>query len=254
MSTPFDEDVTMQIKGSVALVTGGASGIGKATVIALARRGASVVVVDRDEDGARHTIGLAGGSTDVVFQPCDVTNGEQLAAAFDAAVERFGRIDVVADIAGIGDGDLFVDDPGDWRRVIDVDLTAVIDGTRLVVLAMRRSGHGGVVVNLASLIGLYPMAAAPVYSAAKAGVVSFTRALEHLAQEWGIRVNAICPELVDKALALATGEEVMAELRASQSVLTPDEVANCVVALVDDDSRSGAIMQITKADGVSYVD
>jgi 15-hydroxyprostaglandin dehydrogenase (NAD) len=244
----------MEIQGSVALVTGGASGIGKATVVALAGRGASVVVVDRDEDGARHTIDLAGGSTDVVFQRCDVTNGEQLKAAFDAAVERFGRIDVVANIAGIGDGDLFADDPGDWRRVIDIDLTAVIDGTRLAVLAMRRSGHGGVVVNLASLIGLYPMAAAPVYSAAKAGVVSFTRALESLAEEWGIRVNAICPELVDTPLALAMGEDVMAELRASQRVLTPDDIATCVVALIDDDSRSGAIMQVTKADGVSFVD
>lgn len=244
----------MDIQGSVALVTGGASGIGKATVVALARRGAAVVVVDRDEDGARHTIGLTDGATDVVFQSCDVTNGEQLGAAFDGAVERFGRIDVVANIAGIGDGDLFADEPGDWRRVIDIDLTAVIDGTRLAVRAMRRSGQGGVIVNLASLIGLHPMAAAPVYSAAKAGVVSFTRALEPLAQDWGIRVNAICPELVDTPLALGMGEERMAELRASQSVLTPDEVANCVVALVDDDRRSGAIMQITKADGVSYVE
>jgi 15-hydroxyprostaglandin dehydrogenase (NAD) len=244
----------MEIQGSVALVTGGASGIGRATAVALARRGASVVIVDRDEDGARHTIGLAGRSTDVVFQRCDVTNREQLEAAFDSAVQRSGRIDIVANIAGVGDGDLFADDPGDWWRVIDIDLTAVIDGTRLAVLAMRRSGHGGVVVNLASLIGLHPMAAAPVYSAAKAGVVSFTRALENLAQEWGIRVNAICPELVDTPLALAMGEDVMADLRASQSVLTPDEVADCVIALVDDDTRSGAIMQITKTDGVSYAD
>jgi NAD(P)-dependent dehydrogenase (short-subunit alcohol dehydrogenase family) len=254
VSASIEEDETMKIQGSIALVTGGASGIGRATVLALAGSGASVVVVDRDEDGARHTIGLTGRSTDVVFQSCDVTDGEQLGAAFDAAVERFGRLDVVANIAGIGDGDLFGDDPGDWRRVIDIDLTAVIDGTRLAVSAMRRSGHGGVVVNLASLIGLYPMAAAPVYSAAKAGVVSFTRALESLAHDWGIRVNAICPELVDTPLALAMGEEVMAELRASQSVLTPDEIADCVVALIDDDSRSGAIMKVTKADGVSYVD
>ncbi|HSJ91072.1 MAG TPA: SDR family NAD(P)-dependent oxidoreductase [Ilumatobacter sp.] len=244
----------MEIQGSVALVTGGASGIGRATVLALASRGASVVVVDRDDAGAGRTVELAGGVTDVVFHSCDVTDGEELGRAFDAAVERFGRLDIVANIAGIGDGDLFADDPGDWRRVIDIDLTAVIDGTRLAVQAMRRSGRGGVVVNLASLIGLFPMAAAPVYSAAKAGVVSFTRALEHLAHESGIRVNAICPELVDTPLALGMGEEVMAELRASQSVLTPDEVADCVVALVKDDSRSGAIMQMTKADGVSYVD
>jgi len=150
--------------------------------------------------------------------------------------------------------DLFADDPGAWRRVIDIDLTAVIDGTRLAVRAMRRAGNGGVIVNLASLIGLYPMAAAPVYAAAKAGVVHFTRSLASLAGDCGIRVNAICPELVDTPLALAMGEEQMAALRASQSVLTPEEVAAWVVRLVEDDSRAGAIVQITKAEGGIYVE
>jgi 15-hydroxyprostaglandin dehydrogenase (NAD) len=244
----------MDIPGRVAFVTGGASGIGRATVVALAERGASVLFVDRDEDGARQTIARTGQPDRVVFRACDVTAGKDLAAAVDLAVEGLGRLDIAANIAGIGDGDLFADDPGDWRRVIDIDLTAVIDATRLAVRAMRSRGNGGVIVNLASLIGLYPMAAAPVYSAAKAGVVSFTRSLASLAGDPCIRVNAICPELVDTPLALAMGEEVMAELRASQSVLTPEEVAEWVVRLVEDDSRAGAILQITKAEGGTYVE
>jgi NAD(P)-dependent dehydrogenase (short-subunit alcohol dehydrogenase family) len=244
----------MDIEGRVAFITGGASGIGRATVVALAARGAQVVFIDRDEDGARQTIARSGQPGRVVFRAGDVTDGEDLAAAVGSAVERFGRLDIVANIAGIGDDDLFADDPGAWRRVIDIDLTAVIDGTRLAVRAMRRAGNGGVIVNLASLIGLYPMAAAPVYAAAKAGVVHFTRSLASLAGDCGIRVNAICPELVDTPLALAMGEERMAALRASQSVLTPEEVAAWVIRLVEDDSRAGAIVQITKAEGGIYVE
>lgn len=244
----------MDIPGRVAFVTGGASGIGRATVVALAERGASIVFIDRDEDGARQTIACTGQPESVLFRACDVTDGKDLAAAVDSVVERLGRLDIVANIAGIGDGDLFADDPGAWRRVIDIDLTALIDCTRLAVRAMRRGGNGGVIVNLASLIGLYPMAAAPVYAAAKAGVVNFTRSLGYLAGDSGIRVNAICPELVDTPLALAMGEEVMAGLRASQSVLTPEEIAEWVVRFVEDDSRAGAILQITMAEGGTYVE
>jgi NAD(P)-dependent dehydrogenase (short-subunit alcohol dehydrogenase family) len=94
---------------------------------------------------------------------------------------------------------------------------------------MRRGGNGRVIVNLASFVGLYPMAAAPVYSAAKAGVIGFSRSLAGLVGDSGIRVNAICPEPVDTPLgAKVMAEEEMAELRASQSVLTP--WASCVAA------------------------
>jgi NAD(P)-dependent dehydrogenase (short-subunit alcohol dehydrogenase family) len=229
-----------------------------ATVVALAERGGSVVFIDRDEDGARQTMVRTGDSDKVVFRACDVTDGKDLAAAVGWVMKRFGRLDIVANIAGVGDGDLFADDPGAWQRVIDIDLTALIDSTRLAVRAMRRAGNGGVIVNLASWAGLYPMAASPVYSAAKAGVVGFTRSLGGLAGEFGIRVNAVCPELVDTPLGLAMGAkvmagEVMAELRASQSVLTPEQVAEWVVCLVEDDSRAGAILQVTKAEGGTYV-
>jgi 15-hydroxyprostaglandin dehydrogenase (NAD) len=245
----------MEIAGRAALVTGGASGIGRATVVSLARRGASIVLVDLDEDGARQTITLTGRPESVTFQAADVTDGEAMAAAIDTAAARFGRLDIVANIAGIGEGDLFADDPGAWRRVIDIDLTALIDGTRLAVRAMRRGGHGGVIVNLASWLGLYPMADSPVYSAAKAGVVGFSRALAGLAGECGIRVNAICPELVDTPLgeAAVTGAE-MAQLRASRGVLTPEDVAEWVVRIVQDDSRAGAVLQLTKAEGGVYVE
>jgi 15-hydroxyprostaglandin dehydrogenase (NAD) len=139
-----------------------------------------------------------------------MTEGDIL--GHDSTIAWFGRLDIVANVAGVGDGDLFADDPGDWRRVIAIDLTAVVDSTRLAVREMPRAGTGGVIINLASLIGLYPMAAAAVYAAAKAGVVNFTRSLADLGIDSGIRVCAICPELVDTPLARGMGEDALNEL------------------------------------------
>lgn len=244
----------MHIDGRVALVTGGASGIGRATALALARRGASVAVVDRDDAGARATIEQARNPGRLCAIRCDVTDSADLAAAFAATLNRYGRLDIVANVAGIGHGDLFADEPGDWRQVIDIDLTAVIDGTRLAVREMRRTSTAGVIINLASLIALQPLVDSPVYSAAKAGVVGFTRALAALGERDRIRVHAVCPELVDTPLALALGEQTLAELRAAGQILSPDEVAAVIIDLIVDDHRAGAIVRLTRADGATIVE
>ena len=244
----------MEVKGKAAVVSGGASGIGRAAVLALIERGAKVVVADVDEDGGRLTVDMAGEEGGVaVFRRCDVTKTEDLDSAFDVAVERFGRLDVAFNNAGVGGDGLFADDPRDWKRVIEIDLIAVIDATRLAVREMRRAGNAGVIVNTASLIGLWPMPSAPVYAAAKAGVVNFSRSLGYLAEESSIRVNAICPELVDTPMALELGEEQLGELRRSGGILTPKDIAVGVVELIEDDSRFGEVMQITSSGGQEYV-
>lgn len=244
----------MKIEDKVAWVSGGGSGIGRATILALAKRGAKMVVVDIVEAAGRQTVDLAtekGGMA--VFVHCDVTKSEDLVGAFTGAVERFGRLDIVFNNAGISGEDLFAKDPGDWRRIIEIDLTAVIEATRLAVREMKRSGQGGAIINTASLIGLFPMASAPVYAAAKAGVVNFSRSLAYLAEEANIRVNTICPELVDTPMALALGEAQVAELRRTGGILRPEAIAAGVVELIEDDSRAGAVMQITVRDGRDYV-
>ncbi len=244
----------MEIQGKVAVVSGGASGIGQAAVLALVERGARVVVADLDEDGGRRTVETASEEGGVaLFRRCDVTKTEDLCSAFGLAVDRFGRLDIAFNNAGIGGEDLFADDPGDWKLVVDIDLTAVIDATRFAVREMRQAGNGGTIVNTASLIGLWPMPSAPVYAAAKAGVVNFSRSLGYLAEESGIRVNAICPELVDTPMALELGEEQLGELRRSGGILTPEDVAAGVVDLIEDDSRFGEVMQITSSGGQEYV-
>jgi 15-hydroxyprostaglandin dehydrogenase (NAD) len=243
----------MEIEGKVAVVSGGASGIGRAAVLALAELGAKVVVADVDEDGGRQTVEMAvakGGSA--AFRLCDVTKTEDLGSAFDSAVEHFGRFDIAFNNAGISGEDLFADDPGHWSRIIDIDLTAVIDATRLAVRKMGLAGNAGVIINTASLIGLWPMASAPVYAAAKAGVVNFSRSLAYLAEESNIRVNAICPEIVDTPMALGLGEEALEELRTAGGMLRPEDIAAGVVELIEDDSRFGAVMQVTLLGGREY--
>src|SRR5215218_9905116 len=219
----------MEIEGKVAVVSGGASGIGRAAVLALAERGAKVVVADVDEDGGRQTVEMAGAKGgSAAFRRCDVTKTEDLGSAFDWAVEHFGHVDIAFNNAGISGEDLFADEPGHWARIIDIDLTAVIDATRLAVRKMRLAGNAGVIINTASLIGLWPMASAPVYAAAKAGVVNFSRSLGYLA------------------------EEILEVLRTAGRILRPEDIAAGVVELIEDDSRFGAVMKVTVLGGREY--
>ena len=245
----------MTLEGKAAFVSGGGSGIGRAISIALADRGAGVVVADIDLEGTRLTVGevhARGGRA--VSQRCDVTSSADLKAAFDRAVAEFGRLDIVCNNAGIGgDNAWLTDETSDWRRVVDIDLVAVIDATRLAIRAF--GVDGGVIVNTSSLIGLYPMAAAPIYGTAKAGVIAFTRSLANLAEERNIRINAICPELVDTPLAeRGMGKEAMKELRESDSVLTSAQIAEVVVDVIMDKTRAGEVIQVTASDGAQWVE
>lgn len=244
----------MTIEGKVAVVSGGASGIGRATVVALVERGAKVIIADLDEDGARHTIDLVtaqGGAA--IFQRCDVTRSEDLRAAFDGAVDHFGRFDIAFNNAGIGEDDFFADDRGKWKRVVEIDLIAVIDATRLAVLKMGEMGNGGAIVNSGSMVGLWPMPMSPVYAAAKDGVVNSTRSLGYLAAESGIRVNTICPELVDTPMAAPMGEEVLIEARKTGGILKPEQIAAAVLQLIEDESRFGAVLTYVIGGEPEYV-
>ena len=136
----------MEIEGKAAVVSGGASGLGRAPVLALVERGVKAVVADVDEDGGHRTVNITGKKGGIaVFCRCDVTITEDLGCAFDLANERFGRLGSAFNNAGVSGEDLFADDPGDWKRVIVIDLTAVIDATRLAVREMRSAGRAGAI-------------------------------------------------------------------------------------------------------------
>ena len=245
----------MELTGKVAVVSGGGSGIGRATVLALIERGASVVVADIDIAGAEETVRMAASrGGEAAARRCDVTRSEDLAAAFTAATAEFGRFDIAFNNAGIGGEDLFSDVAGDWQRIVNIDLTAVIDATRIAVREMRRGGKPGVIINTASMGGLLPMPDSPVYAAAKAGVVNFSRSLGYLAADSNIRVNAICPSFVDTPLVRRSGEERMQEVgRLVGGILEPEDIAAGVIELIEDDSRFGSVMRVTIRGGRDFV-
>jgi NAD(P)-dependent dehydrogenase (short-subunit alcohol dehydrogenase family) len=232
----------MEIAGKVAVVTGAASGIGRATALALAREGASVVVADLDEAGGQETVGLIadeGGTA--LYVRCDVSEARSIEALFARAVEEFGGLDIVHNNAGIVCGwPLWPDiTPEQLNRIIAVNLGGPILGTRLALDHLRARG-GGVIVNTASLAAQYPLAEDPAYSATKSGVAMFTRACASLAAE-NIRVNAVLPGLVDTPLLGKTGrdgERAEWAVRAEPltGMLDPADIAAAVVDLVRDDT------------------
>ena len=247
-SSPIDP------KGKVALITGGGSGIGRATAIALAAEGASVVIADLNEHSGHETVRLIeDGDGKAAFVHVDVTKRDDLERMVSFAEETFGGVDIFHNNAGIGTpqprfpaASLEL-----WEKTLTVDLWAVIAAVQTVVPAMRRRG-GGVIVNTASLAGLIAHLPDPVYSAAKHGVVGLTRSLAFLKDEANVRVNCICPGVVDTPMVRGRPEEMTeAELKAraayvnTMPLIRPEEIAEAVLEFVHDDTLAGQAMAIT---------
>jgi NAD(P)-dependent dehydrogenase (short-subunit alcohol dehydrogenase family) len=179
------------LAGKVILVTGGASGLGRACVEAFAASGARVVMGDVDvELGAGAVSGLGG---DVTFAPCDVTSAADCASLVESALTNFGRLDGVMSNAGIGaNGNVETCDEAAWDRVIDVNLKGMFLIAKFAVPHLRAAG-GGAIVNTASVSGMWGEPDTVAYNASKGGVIALTRAMAmDLAQD-RIRVNALCP-------------------------------------------------------------
>lgn len=232
----------MRFKGKVAIVTGGAGSIGRATVLRLAQEGARVLIADLSPQGEQVTASLAAQGFDLAYRHVDVSDDAQVAAMVQDAVQRFGRLDVMianAGIAGTGSADTVA--LATWDLVIAVNLRSIMLCTRHSVPAMRATG-GGAIVNVASVMGVVGTRGAVPYGAAKGGVVNLTRcsALDHAPEN--IRINAICPGYLEDAVSL--GETTartrnMAELIAKHPLgrlARASEVATAIAFLASDDA------------------
>lgn len=233
---------TYDFSSKVALVTGGASGIGRACAAAFAAGGASVVIADYDEDEGRQTAEeLSADGAPVSFVAVDVSRPEQCEAMVRHAVEEHGGLHIAVNNAGIGGASAPTGEYGidDWKKVIDINLNGVFYGLRYEIPAMLESG-GGAIVNVASILGSVGFANAPAYVAAKHGVVGLTKnaAIEYATQN--IRVVSVGPgfiktPLLDKNLDEET-MKVIAGMHPVQRMGTPDEVANLITYLVSDEA------------------
>ena len=230
--------VPRPLDGKVGLVTGGASGIGRAVAVAMSEAGASTVVVADVADGAEtvSTIDATGGRGVAVH--ADVTDEDDCAAMIGAAVEAGGRLDIACNAAGAtGDGAPVAEyDLAAWRATIDLDLTGVFLSMRAELRPMIDQGAGAI-VNVSSGAGLVGFPGLPAYVAAKHGVVGLTKAgaWDHVGD--GVRVNAVCPgtvrtPMLEGYLALDPAHERQLSKSAPMRRLgRPEEVADAVVWL-----------------------
>jgi 3-oxoacyl-[acyl-carrier protein] reductase len=237
----------MDIAGKTAIVTGAASGIGRASAIALGREGARVVVADVDDRGGSETVdAIRASGGEATYVHADVSSPRSIEALFQAAIERYGAVDIVHNNAGIMTGDTpgWPDAPLDRiASVLAINAGGVLMGTRQAIQAMRSRG-GGVVVNTASIAGLAPLPNDPIYAATKAAVILFTQSCEGLAKTENVRVNAVLPGMVDTPILAKTGDGSrpaawLEPALASTSLLEPEEIASAVLDLVRDDGVAG---------------
>ncbi|MFN3521419.1 MAG: SDR family NAD(P)-dependent oxidoreductase [Phenylobacterium sp.] len=232
-----------------AIVTGGASGIGAATVRRLSAGGARVLICDLNAEAGAALAAETGAS----FRQVDVGDPTQIEAMVAGAEDAFGGLDILINNAGVGSfGETPDLAPETWRQVMAIDLDAVFHACRLAIPLMRRGG-GGAIVNTASISGLFGDYGFAAYNAAKAGVINYTRTLAIDHAKDGVRVNALCPGLIDTPLT--AGLKTIQGLEAHWTGLIPmgrpglpDEMA-AVICFLASDEASYMTGSIVVADG-----
>jgi NAD(P)-dependent dehydrogenase (short-subunit alcohol dehydrogenase family) len=234
-----------ELSDLVAVVTGGAAGIGAATVSLLVSRGATVAALDLSGEAPEGAVGFV----------CDVSDRASVDAAVAAVVAQFGRLDIVVNNAGIGaQGDVAANDDAEWARVLDVNVTGIARVSAAALPHLRKSPHA-VIVNTCSAVAYLGVKNRALYSASKGAVHAMTLAMAADHVQEGIRVNAVAPGTADTAwvarlLASAEDPEAAAEsLRVRQPLgrlVSADEVAHAIASLVSPAAASttGAVLRV----------
>ncbi|HSV21022.1 MAG TPA: SDR family NAD(P)-dependent oxidoreductase [Casimicrobiaceae bacterium] len=251
--------MAQRLAGRAALVTGAAAGIGAAIAQAFHDEGANVVIADRNEQGARETAARYGQAA--LALTLDVTREDEVQRAVAAALQRFGRIDILVNNAGIMRKAYVKDMPASmWDEVLAVNLKATFLCSKAVLPAMIDAARGGRIINIASIAGKLGEPTASAYSAAKWGVIGFTRSLALEVAQHDILVNAICPGPIATTLgkqgwqegAVVEGvglDKVMARVNARSPLRrlgTPEQVARMAAFIASDecDFTTGAAFNV----------
>lgn len=244
----------MEVKDRVAIVTGAGQGIGEATANCLAKEGASVVVVDvNPSTGEATASGIQDAGGQARFFQADVTRADEVRAMADQAMDAFGKIDILANVAGVQGmvADVVELPEDEWHRVLNTNITSVYLCSKYCIPHMERGG-GGAIVNVASMQSYFNMPGSSAYAASKGGIVSLTRCMALDFAHRNIRVNAVAPGYIDTPLlrgfARATGDEQGAIDQWSSRIpmgrlQTPDEVAQVILFLSS--ARASAVTGVT---------
>ncbi len=245
----------MKLDGKTAVVTGGASGIGRATVLALAAAGARVVCGDLDEAGGRAVAKEGGGA--VEYLPLDVADADSVSAFAEAVLERSGHADIVVNGAGWDRIEPFLDNAPDfWDRVVAINFLGPVRVARAFLPAMIEAG-GGKIVNVSSDAGRVGSLGETIYAGAKGGVIAFTKSLAREMARHRINVNCVCPGPTDTPLFAAQPEKMQQALTRAipfRRIARPEEVADAILffASARSDYVTGQVLSVSG--GLTMVD
>jgi len=223
----------MRLKDKVALVTGAGSGIGRAIAIEFAREGAKVLVAELDEaSGLAVADAISADGGEARFQRCDVAKEAEVQAAVQAAVDAFGRLDIMVNNAGVAQRD--------WDTTLAINLSGVYYGCKHAAEVMASQG-GGVIVNISSILGLVGIGMEDPYVAAKHGVVGLTRNFALAYAQRGVRVNCINPGFIETPMIrMVTENPALRQQFEAQTPMgrigRPEEIAKAALFLASDDS------------------
>ncbi|MFZ3383530.1 MAG: 3-oxoacyl-ACP reductase FabG [Candidatus Methanoperedens sp.] len=239
----------MRLENKVVIITGAGSGIGRETALLFAKEGAKVVVADVNEKGGEETVAQIKKNGEGFFVKLDVTNREQSVQMAKVTLEKYGRIDVLINNAGIVQ-DAFVSKMTEqqWDKVIDINLKGVFNCIQSVVETMMKQGSG-VIINTSSIVGLNGNVGQVNYSATKAGLIGMTKTLAKELGKKGIRVNAVAPGFIATPMTAGVPDkilEMMKEKTPLKRLGEPKDIANAYLYLASDEANfvNGAVLSV----------
>jgi len=235
---------SMRLPNKVAIVTGAASGIGRATATRFTEEGAKVVAVDWNEEGGRETVKtIRDRGSDAIFVHADVSQAADAQRMVAAAVKTYGSLHVLHNNAGVMVQGVVPElEEADWDRVLSINLKGTFLGSKYAIRQFRRQGTGGVIINTASVNAFYAEGGIAAYCASKGGLIQLTRAMAIDHSDEGIRVNCICPGWIETPMNASffasspDARERAGRLQAIGRVGQPEEVAEVAVFLASDDA------------------
>lgn len=241
-----------ELKGRVAIITGGAAGIGKAAVERFLKEGAYVVVWDVNEEKGEALVEKLGGLGPLQFRRVNTANHEEVVKQSESVTKEWGRIDILVNNAGITrDATMKKMTPEQWKQVIDVNLTGVFNCVNAVANTMIEQNYGRI-INTSSVVGLYGNFGQANYAATKSGVIGMTKSLAKELGRYSITVNAVAPGFIATEMVKAMPEKII-DMMVSKTPIprlgTPRDIANAYVFLASDKASfiSGSVLSVDGA-------